>query len=50
MSQTSEVSVLITAVGVDEFGVCESDSEVVQHGRLMEVTESCEVILAHQDV
>lgn len=43
-------NILITAVGVDEFGVCESDPEVVQNGRFMEVTESREVVLTHQDV
>lgn len=41
---------MITAVGVDELGVCESDPEVVQNGRFMEVTESREVVLTHQDV
>ena len=39
-----------TAVSVDELGVDEADFEVVQHGRLVEVAECCEVILAHQDV
>lgn len=43
-------NILITAVGVDEFGVCESNPEVVQDGRFMEVTESREVVLTHQDV
>lgn len=41
---------MITAVCVDKLAVCESDPEVVQHGRFVEIAESCEVILAHQDV
>lgn len=40
----------LTAVSVDELGVHETDFEVVEHGRLVEVAERCEVILAHQDV
>lgn len=44
------VKVWPTAVSVDELGVNEADFEVVQHGRLVEVAERCEVILAHQDV
>lgn len=40
----------LTAVSVDELGVDETDFEVVEHGRLVEVAERCEVILAHQDV
>lgn len=44
------MSFLITTVGVDKLGVRESDPEVVQYGRFMEVTESREVVLAHQDV
>lgn len=39
-----------TAVSVDELGVDEADFKVVEHGRLVEVAERCEVILAHQDV
>lgn len=41
---------LPTTVGVDELRVDEADFEVVKHGRLVEVAERCEVILAHQDV
>lgn len=41
---------LITAVSVDKLAVCESDPEVVQHGGFVEIAESREVILAHQDV
>lgn len=41
---------IITAVGVDKLAVYESDPEVVQHGGLVEIAESREVILAHQDV
>lgn len=40
----------LTAVSVDELGVDKTDFEVVEHGRLVEVAERCEVILAHQDV
>lgn len=40
----------LTAVSVNELGVDETDFEVVEHGRLVEITERCEVILAHQDV
>lgn len=50
MSWPGEGSFFITAVGVDKLGVCESDPQVEQHGRFMEVTESREVVLAHQDV
>lgn len=41
---------LPTTVSVDELRVDEADFEVVQHGRLVEVAERCEVILTHQDV
>jgi hypothetical protein len=41
---------ILTTVGVDEFGLCEADSEIMQHCGLMEVAEGCEVILTHQDV
>lgn len=40
----------LTAVGVDELGVDEAHFKVVQHRRLVQVAESCEVILSHQDV
>lgn len=41
---------LLTTVGVNEFGFCKSDSEIVKHCRLVEIAEGCEVILTHQDV
>lgn len=40
----------LTAVGVDKLRVHESDAQVVQHGRFVQVAQSCEVILAHQNV
>lgn len=40
----------LTAVGVDKLRVDESDAQVVQHGRFVQVAQSGEVILAHQDV
>lgn len=39
-----------TAVSVDELGVDETHFEIVKDGRFVEVTESGEVILAHQNV
>lgn len=39
-----------TAVRVDDPGLLETHSEVVQHGRLVQVAEGGEVILPHQDV
>lgn len=44
------LEITLTTVGVNKFGVDEANFEVVEHGRLMEVAESCEVILSHQDV
>lgn len=41
---------VFTAVGVDEFGVDEAHFQVVQHGRFVEVTQSCQVVFTHQDV
>lgn len=40
----------LTTVSVDKLGVDETDFEVVEHSRLVEVAERCEVILTHQDV
>lgn len=40
----------LTAVGVDVVGLQEADSQVVQDGRFMQVTESGEVVLPDQDV
>ena len=40
----------LTAVGVDVVGLQEADLEVVQDGRLVQVAEGREVVLAHQDV
>lgn len=40
----------LTAVRVDVVGLQEADFEVVQDGGLVQVTESGEVILPHQDV
>lgn len=40
----------LTAVGIDEFGVDEAHFEIVQHRRLVQVTERREVIFSHQDV
>lgn len=48
--QAVGVARILTTVSVDEFGLCEADSEVMQHCRLMEVAKGCEVILTHQDV
>lgn len=45
-----QTEITLTTVGVDKFGVNEADFEVVEHGRLVEVAEGCEVILSHQDV
>lgn len=41
---------LLTTVGVNELGFCKADSEVVEHGRLMEIAEGGEVVLTHEDV
>lgn len=41
---------LITTVRVNQLGVDEAHFEVVQHCRLVEVAESCEVIFPYQDV
>lgn len=40
----------LTTVCVDVVGLQESNPQVVQDGRLMEVAESRQVVLAHQDV
>ena len=40
----------LTAVGVDVVGLQEADSQVVQDRRFVQVTEGCQVVLAHQDV
>lgn len=40
----------LTAVGVDVVGLQEADSQVVQDGRFVQVTESGEVVLPDQDV
>lgn len=42
--------VLLTTVRVDVVRLKEADLEVVQHGRLVQVAESREVIFSHQDV
>ena len=39
-----------TTVGIDDPGFDESHFEVVQNCRLMQVAESCQVVLSHQDV
>lgn len=41
---------LVTTVCVNQPGVHETHSEVVQHSWLMEVAESCQVVLPNQDV
>lgn len=41
---------LLTTVGVNEFGFCKADSEIVEHCGLVEVAEGREVILTHEDV
>lgn len=41
---------LITTVCVNQPGVDKAHFEVVQHCWLMEIAESCEVILPHQDI
>lgn len=41
---------LLTTVGVNEFGFCKADSEIVKHRRFVEIAEGCEVILTHEDV
>lgn len=46
---TPRISIL-TTVGIDEFGFCKTDSEIVKHRRLMEIAKGCEIILAHKDV
>lgn len=40
----------LTTVGVDAAVVQEADPQVVQHSRLMEKAESCQVVLTLQDV
>lgn len=40
----------LTTVGVDVVGFEEPDFEVVQHRRLVQVAQDCQVILPHQDV
>lgn len=40
----------LTTVGVNVIGLDEADLEVVEHSRLMEVAESREVILSHQNI
>lgn len=49
-STNTETRTQLTAVGVDVVGLQETHPQVVQHGGLVQVAESSEVVLAHQDV
>lgn len=40
----------LTTVSVNVIGLQETHFEIVEHSRLMEVAESCEVIFSHQNV